>query len=83
MKEYKGSPALDAGSSPPLKRSSITRFRAMARCGPGPKNSVWRMRSHCLRRRSKKKATDEALTEIALAVVNQEAEAAESAENSA
>jgi ferritin-like metal-binding protein YciE len=54
MKEYKGSPAHDAGWLP-HKLSSITRFLATELLCPGRKSSAWKAQSICCRKRSMKK----------------------------
>jgi Domain of unknown function (DUF892) len=59
------------------RRSSITKFRAMARCGRGRRSSACRIAAELLEATlQEEKATDEALTKIAETVVNQEAQAA-------
>ncbi len=76
IKEYKGSPALDAGLVSARRRSSTTRSPATARCAPGPRNSVSTTRAKLLQETlDEEEATDQALTELAESVVNQEAQA--------
>ncbi len=55
MKDFKGMPALDAGLSPPPRRSSITRSRVTARFAHGPRNSGCPTLRNCCRRRLMKR----------------------------
>ncbi len=77
MEEYKGSPALDAGllaAAQAVEHYEISRYGTMRTWAEelGLKDAV-RLLEQTL---AEEKKTDEALTEIALSVVNQEAEAA-------
>ena len=77
MKEYKGSPALDAGllaAAQAVEHYEISRYGTMRTWAEelGLADAVPLLEATL----EEEKATDEALTEIALAVVNQEAEAA-------
>jgi hypothetical protein len=63
----------DPDVSPLHRLSNTTKCRGTARFAPGPKSWDSRRPSHCLKRRSR---SDEALTQIAESVVNQDAQAA-------
>ena len=77
MKEYKGSPALDAGllaAAQAVEHYEMSRYGTMLTWSEelGLSNSVKLLQATL----DEEKATDLALTKIALSVVNQEAEAA-------
>ncbi len=77
MKEYKGSPALDAGllaAAQAVEHYEMSRYGTMRTWAEelGLSNSVKLLQATL----DEEKATDLALTKIALSVVNQEAEAA-------
>ena len=78
MEEYKGSPALDAGllaAAQAVEHYEITRYGTLRTWAED--SGPFRRGCRCCRRPStRKQATDEALTELAQAAVNQEAEAA-------
>jgi ferritin-like metal-binding protein YciE len=76
MKEYKGSPALDAGllsAAQAVEHYEITRYGTLSTwANELGMDDVVRLLEESL---SEEKGTDEALTELAEAVVNQEAQA--------